>query len=158
MRPVADRTTHLGSIPSLSLTATFNRCLQPIQRSVVCTETCPRRNWICSSSPPESWQSRAHDRLRSCGARRGMFMLAAVSLTTCQTVFSEMLCPQSLPARQTHRNTDHLRYRLPLTTHRASLSPNSVRGRFVCAFPCRPDQRWSSAPREEDARDWGLIR
>ena len=39
---------------------------------VVCTETCPRRNWICSSSPPESWQSRAQDLRRSWGARRGM--------------------------------------------------------------------------------------
>jgi hypothetical protein len=30
-------------------------------------------------SPPESWQSRAEDRRRSCGARHGMFMLVAVS-------------------------------------------------------------------------------
>jgi hypothetical protein len=37
-----------------------------------------------------------------------MFMLAAVFLTTCQTVFSEMPCPQSLPARQTHRNSGPL--------------------------------------------------
>jgi hypothetical protein len=29
-RPVSDRTTHLDSIPSLSLTVTFNRCLHPI--------------------------------------------------------------------------------------------------------------------------------
>ena len=52
---------------------------------------------------PESWQRRAQDLRRSCGARRGMFMLAAVFLTTCQTVFSEMPCPHGLPARQTHR-------------------------------------------------------
>ena len=32
-----------------------------------------------------------------------MFMLAAVFLTTCQTVFSEMPWPQGLPARQTQR-------------------------------------------------------
>jgi hypothetical protein len=32
-------------------------------------------------------------------------MLAAVFLTTCQTVFSEMPCPHSLSARQTHRNS-----------------------------------------------------
>jgi len=70
---------------------------------VVCTETCPRRNWICSRSPPESRQSRAQDLRRSCGARCGMFMLAAVFLTTCQTVFSEMPSPHDLPTRQTHR-------------------------------------------------------
>jgi len=29
-----------------------------------------------------------------------MFMLAAAFLTTCQTIFSEMPCPQGLPARQ----------------------------------------------------------
>src|ERR1700722_5862312 len=71
-------------------------------------ETCPRRNWICSSSPPASWQNRAQERRRSCGAIGGIFILAAVFLTTCQTVFSEMPCPQSLPARQTHRNSGPL--------------------------------------------------
>jgi hypothetical protein len=35
-------------------------------------------------------------------------MLVAVFLTTCQTVFSEIPCPQSLPARQTHRNSGPL--------------------------------------------------
>ncbi len=70
---------------------------------MVCTDTCPRRNWICSSSPPESWQSRAQDLRRSCGARWGIFMDAAVFLTTCQTVFSEIPSPHGLPARQTHR-------------------------------------------------------
>jgi hypothetical protein len=34
-----------------------------------------------------------------------------------------------------------LRYRLPLTTHRVSLSPNSVRGRFVCALRCQGNQQ-----------------
>jgi len=29
----------------------LNRCLQPRYRSAVWIETCPRRNWICSSSP-----------------------------------------------------------------------------------------------------------
>jgi hypothetical protein len=32
-------------------------------------------------------------------------MLAAAFLTTWLTVFSEMPCPQILPARQTHRNS-----------------------------------------------------
>jgi hypothetical protein len=35
-------------------------------------------------------------------------MLAAAFLTTCQTVFSEIPCPQSLPARQTHLNSGPL--------------------------------------------------
>jgi len=45
----------------------------------------------------------AQDLRRSCGARRGMSMLAAVFVTTCRTVFCEMPCPHSFPARQTLR-------------------------------------------------------
>ena len=37
--PTGADCTHPGSIPSLSLTASVNRCLQPMYRSVVCTET-----------------------------------------------------------------------------------------------------------------------
>jgi hypothetical protein len=40
-------------------------------------------------------------------------MLAAVFLTTCQTVFSEILCPHAFPARQTH-GTGTVRMCLPL--------------------------------------------
>ena len=47
-----------------------------------------------------------------------MFILAAVFLTTCQTVFSEMPCPQSLPARQTHRNSGPLS--IPAAVNHAS--------------------------------------
>jgi hypothetical protein len=32
---------------------------------------------------------------------------------------------------------------LPLTMHGAFLSPNSVRERFVCVFPCQRDARWA---------------
>ena len=71
---------------------------------MVCTETYPRRNWICSSAPPESWQSLGQDLRRSCDARCGMYMLAAVFLTTYQTVFSEMPHPHDLPARQIQRS------------------------------------------------------
>jgi hypothetical protein len=42
-----------------------------------------------------------------------MLMLAAVFLTTCQTVFSEILCPHAFPARQTH-GTGTVRMCLPL--------------------------------------------
>ena len=41
-----------GSMPSRSFTAHRSFCLHPGYRSVVWTETWPRRNWICSSSPP----------------------------------------------------------------------------------------------------------
>jgi hypothetical protein len=100
--------TQPGSMPRRSFTAILKCCLQPMYRSVVCTETCPRKNWICSSSPPASWQSRAHERRRSCGANRGISRLMAAFLTTCHTVFSETPWPQSLPARQTHRNNGPL--------------------------------------------------
>ena len=45
-------------------------------------------------------------------------MLAAVFLTTCQTVFSEMPCPHGLPARQTHRNSGPLS--IPAAVNHAS--------------------------------------
>ena len=50
----------------------------------------------------------AHRSVGDRSASRGMFIVAAVFLTTCQTVLSEMPCPQSLPARQTHRNSGPL--------------------------------------------------
>src|SRR5258708_33849731 len=78
--------------------------------SVVCTDTWPSKNWICSSSPPESWQSRAHDLLRSCGASLDTPSCFAYSFTTCQTPFSVISVPQTTPLRQTHRKI------LPCTT------------------------------------------
>ena len=47
--------------------------------------------------------------VEKCGARhQEMFILAAVFLTTLPDRFSEMPFPQSLPARQTHRNNGPL--------------------------------------------------
>src|SRR5262249_7354361 len=92
-----------GSMPSRSFTACRNRCLHPRYFSVVCTDTWPRRNWICSNSPPESWQNRAHDLLRSCGASLETPSLPAYSFTTCQTTFSVIFVPQTTPVRQTQR-------------------------------------------------------
>jgi hypothetical protein len=87
-----------------SFTAPRIRCLHPRYLSVVWTETCPRRNWICSSSPPEAWQSFAQERLRSCGATCDKPTAFAYCFTTCQTTRSETPLPQTLPARQTHLN------------------------------------------------------
>ena len=39
-------------MPVPPLTADRIRCLQPRLRSVVCTETCPKRNWMCSNRLP----------------------------------------------------------------------------------------------------------
>jgi hypothetical protein len=47
-------------------------------------------------------------------------MLVAVFLTTCETVLSEMPLPQSLSARQTHRNNG------PLAIPAASIQASSV--------------------------------
>jgi hypothetical protein len=52
-----DGPNHPGSSPRESLTACLNLCLHPIYRSVVETETCPSKNWICSNSSPALWQS-----------------------------------------------------------------------------------------------------
>jgi hypothetical protein len=71
-----------------------------------------------------------------------MFMLAVVFLTTCQTVFSEMPYPHVYPRGRHSGIADHFRYRLPLATHQASLSPNSGRERF----------EWPSLANEIDDR------
>ena len=57
-----------------------------------------------NNSPPASWQSRAHD-LRSCGASFDTPIFAAYSFTTCQTTFSVIPSPQTVPARQTRPNS-----------------------------------------------------
>ena len=80
-------------------------CLQPRYRSVVSTEECPSRNWICSSSPPELWQSRAHVRRRSCGATCSISPVLHRLLTTCQTTFSLIPSPHTFPDRLIARNT-----------------------------------------------------
>src|SRR5213596_107647 len=49
-------------MPTWSFTAPFKRCLHPRYFSVVCTETWPSKNWVCSNSPPAAWQSLAHVR------------------------------------------------------------------------------------------------
>ena len=94
-----------GSSPITSLTACRNRCLHPRYRSVVATETWPRRNWICSSSPPAAWHNRAHVRRQSCGASCWTPTVAAYFFTIWQTTFSVMPPPQIEPVRLTHRNT-----------------------------------------------------
>ena len=78
--------------------------MHPKYFSVVCTDTWPRRNWISSNSPPESWQNRAHDLLRSCGASLETPSFPAYSFTTCQTTFSVIFAPQTTPVRQTQRS------------------------------------------------------
>jgi hypothetical protein len=62
-------------------------------------------------------------------------MLAAAFLTTCQTVFSEIPCSLSSPARQTHRNSGP--FSIPATVNHASRvsSPNLARsGSYVSAL------------------------
>lgn len=51
-------------------------------------ETCPRGNWICSSSPPDAWHSRAQIRRRSCGASFLISNRYAESFTISQTALS----------------------------------------------------------------------
>ena len=88
-----------------SLTASRSLCLQPKYRSVVCTLTCPNNNRICSTSPPDSWQSRAHVLRRSCGANLSILALEAHSRTMHQTTFSVIPCSQMEPVLFTHRNS-----------------------------------------------------
>lgn len=47
--------TSESTILKRPFTASRSFCLNPRYRSVVSTDACPRRNWICSSSPRDSW-------------------------------------------------------------------------------------------------------
>src|SRR5580704_7264421 len=77
-------------------------------------ETCPRRNWTCSNSPPAAWHRRAQVRRRSCGANFSNPIRFAESFTMCQTAFSVMPSPQDPP---------HLRHS---TEDLASVGPRSI--------------------------------
>jgi len=68
-RETVQAASHATEIPSRSFTASWGFCLLPMYRSVDCTEAWLRRNWICSSSPPQPWHRRAQVRRRSGGAR-----------------------------------------------------------------------------------------
>ena len=74
-------------------------------RSVVWTEACPSRNRICSSSPLQSWQSRAQVRRRSWGARLAMPACRAHRLTAYQTTFAVMPASCRFPTFETLLNT-----------------------------------------------------
>ena len=126
-----------GSIPILSLTAPWMRCLQPRYRSVVCIETCPSRNWICSSSPPAAWQSRAQVLRRSWGASLSIPALAAYSRTTCHMAFSVRRSPHAFPILCTRRNSlpD---VRLAASTHWSRISFTHIGIGIVRICPALP--------------------
>ena len=84
-------------MPIRSLTAKRNFCLQPRYRSVVWIETCPRRNWIWSNSPPARRQSLAQLRRRSCGASFSIPARAAAARTTSHSTLGVMPVPQTRP-------------------------------------------------------------
>jgi len=87
----------------LSFTAQERRWPQPRYFSVVSTDLCPERNWICSSSPPVAWHSRAQVRRRSCGANLSIPARLARCRTIHQTNFLLTFDPQTLPAQLTRR-------------------------------------------------------
>jgi hypothetical protein len=87
--------------PNRSFTGSSRFCLQPRYRSVMSTDACPRRNWICSISPPAVWHSFAQVLRRSCGARCSSCIRSAHLRTTYQMTFSEMPFPQGVPCRLT---------------------------------------------------------
>ena len=74
-------------------------------RSVVCTEAWPRRNWICSSSPPQPWHKRAHVRRRSWGARLVMPACPAHRFTAYHTTLAVTPVPSTIPPFKTRLNT-----------------------------------------------------
>src|ERR1035437_1271453 len=98
-----------GYIYTRSLIPSFGACTRscfvPRYRSVVCTDACPRSNWICSSSPPAARHIFAHERRRSWGAIPGTPAAAAYPWSNCQTTFSLRPPACAWPARFTGRNT-----------------------------------------------------
>ena len=99
----ATRNRRTNYSPSLSFTAISISCSEPRYLSVVSTDLCPKRNWICSSSPPAAWHSRAQVRRRSCGANLSIPARLARCRTIHQTNFSLTFDPQTLPAQLTRR-------------------------------------------------------
>jgi len=134
-------------MPMRSLTADRIRCLQPRQRSVICTETYPKRNWICSNSPPEAWQSRAQVRRRSCGANFATPMRLADSFTMCQTAFTVIPFPHVLPILLTLRNSFPRSIAAAASQSSSSFLTNREPEPFERGIPCRPDQQWPNALR-----------
>jgi hypothetical protein len=92
-------------ISKRSFTASCSFCLLPMYRSVVWTEAWPSRNRICSSSPLQSWQSRAQVRRRSWGARWGMPACRAHRLTAYQTTLAVTPASCRLATFETLLNT-----------------------------------------------------
>jgi len=114
-------------------------------RSVVWTEACPSRKRICSSSPLQSWQSRAQVRRRSCGARFAMPACRAHRLTAYQTTLAVTPASCRFPFFETLLNT--LPWLTPECTSHASRScldhdgTGTVRSRLPLPFKSRMTHR-----------------
>src|SRR5438552_2194921 len=91
---------------------------------------------------PESWQNRAHDLLRSCGASFEIPSFSAYSFTTCQTTFSVIFVPQTTPLRQTHRKMRPCAIFAGLTSRRRFPSPNPASGQYGYALLFPPGPQW----------------
>lgn len=89
-RPHRDSRPLENRQPKRSFGGSFKCCLQPRYRLVVRTEGGLKRNWICPSSPPVTWQSFAQVRLRSCRARWKSSRRREQLRTTHQGTFSEI--------------------------------------------------------------------
>src|SRR5215469_15212376 len=105
-----------------------------------------KRNWICSSSPPEAWQSRAHVRRRSCGARFEIPTVSVDSFTMCQTAFSVIPSPHALPTLLTLRNTFPLSMAAATSQLFTSFRTQSGTGTVRTWPPLPTDRQSLSAP------------
>src|SRR6267154_4243317 len=107
-------------------------------------ETCPKRNWICSNSPPEAWQRRAQVRRRSCGANLATPMVLADSFTMCQTAFTVIPSPHVLPTLLTLRKAFLDQCRPQQATLLIRFSPSPEPEPFERGLPYPSSRRWPS--------------
>jgi hypothetical protein len=110
-------------------------------RSVVWTEACPSKNWICSNSPPAWWQRRAHDLRRSCGPIRcKVHFRGGVALQRAKQTFLKYLGPKAFQIDIRNGRAD-LERRPAVSQQSSSVFTQDEIGLSGCALLCLSSPR-----------------
>ena len=108
-------------------------------------ETCPRRNWICSNSPPAAWHKRAQLRRRSCGANFSSPIRFAESFTMCQTAVALNGSGNGYPILLIRRKIFPRSMPAAVSQLSSSFRTQSGIGTVRHDRPYQPCQRWPSS-------------